>query len=306
MGRPKVTQSRLLNCHIFILNCFFPVFLKSMKQLLTSKIRLQQQFEGFLNTPPIWQGSDFGITQFEMPIENDLHYTGEQLPENLYLGKRAERFLEDVLNQSDRYEVLASNIQIIENKRTIGELDFIVYDNFKKQTIHLEQVCKFYVYDSSLYKDTDRWIGPNRKDSLQQKLDKLTSHQFPLLYHPITQNILLKLGIEPENIIQQTCFKAFCFLPLGATANEGLKDINPSTAVGHYLSYNDFVELASQESQYYIPKKIDWAITPEVQESWFTFSQISEQLSSFNKEKRAPLVWQKKDHEYLRFFVVSW
>lgn len=276
-----------------------------MKGENTSENRLQQQFEGFIKTSPLWEGHRFGITQFAMPKQTEPIFNGEVLSNKLYLGKRAERFLEDFLNQSKRYDVLASNIQIIDDKKTLGELDFIIYDNQKQQHIHLEQVYKFYVYDPRFIKETDRWIGPNRKDSLQEKIDKLNLHQFPLLRHPTTQKILGDLNISTKNIAQQVCFKAHCFVPKGM-APKDVNSINPKSISGYYTSYTNFIKTESKNAQYVIPKKIDWSIAPQNAQSWCSFSEICDQLGSYFKEKRAPLVLMKDGDTYQRMFVVWW
>ena len=45
--------------------------------------------------------------------------------------------------------------------------------------IHLEIVYKFYLYDNTIgTSEIDHWIGPNRNDSLREKLEKLKSKRF--------------------------------------------------------------------------------------------------------------------------------
>jgi hypothetical protein len=40
---------------------------------------------------------------------------------------------------------LYENIQVIEDKKTIGEIDFIIEDKNTKQVIHMELAYKFYL-----------------------------------------------------------------------------------------------------------------------------------------------------------------
>ncbi len=72
-------------------------------------------------------------------------------------------------------EIIGQNIQVIENKITISELDCLILDNHKP--VHIEIVYKFYLYDESLTgNEIDKWIGPNRNDSLKHKITKLNTN----------------------------------------------------------------------------------------------------------------------------------
>ena len=72
--------------------------------------------------------------------------------------------------------MLYENVQIIEDKKTIGEIDFIIENITTKQLIHMELAYKFYLFDPTISSETvNNWIGPNRNDSLKEKLEKLAS-----------------------------------------------------------------------------------------------------------------------------------
>ena len=86
------------------------------------------------------------------------------------------------------------------------------------------------------------WIGPNRKDSLIYKLDKLKDKQFPLLYKPETQSYLESLGLKISEIQQRLVFKAQLFLPLKFFEID-ISPLNPNCVNGFYLSYSEIDEL---------------------------------------------------------------
>ncbi len=50
----------------------------------------------------------------------------EKLERIFVLGKRVEAFFEHQIQQSEDYLLKISNLQIIQNKKTLGELDFII------------------------------------------------------------------------------------------------------------------------------------------------------------------------------------
>ena len=129
--------------------------------------------------------------------KKDTVYFGE-LPENLMLGKRVERFFSYQLKSQKRFTILKENIQIYNDKITIGELDCLLLENHKPK--HVEVVYKFYLYDHSVGKtELEHLIGPNRKDTLTQKIEKLKLKQLPLLHKIETHEILTKMGYEAIN-----------------------------------------------------------------------------------------------------------
>ncbi|NNE55424.1 MAG: DUF1853 family protein [Flavobacteriales bacterium] len=89
------------------------------------------------------------------------------------LGKRFEGFLEFFFDQHPRFRIEASGFQLAGNGRTVGEIDFIVRDLAVDEVFHLEVACKFYLS----FKNSpswNLWVGPNGKDRLDIKMNKLS------------------------------------------------------------------------------------------------------------------------------------
>ena len=146
--------------------------------LLTKQI--QQHFDGFLQTPCLWKNNAvFDLQQFE--IEPKSSAINIEIDKKLRLGKYIERFVSFQVSEDKNCKIISENIQIQQDKITLGELDCILLKEMKP--IHLEVVYKFYLYDDTLGEtEIDHFIGPNRKDSLFEKLTKLKEKQLPLLY----------------------------------------------------------------------------------------------------------------------------
>jgi hypothetical protein len=273
--------------------------------------RVARQFEGFLNTPALWKNYFQEIQQFELPEINDpLQKTiAEDLPSlstNFVMGKRVERFFEWLIRQNQGYKLLAENMQISRNKITLGELDFLLKDLINQQVYHVEMVYKFYVYDPSFTAENQRWIGPNRKDTLLQKTKKLKKKQFPLLFKPETKELLSSLNLNAEEVLQQSCFKANLFVP-GELQNKPFSEINSDCIAGIWLHFKEFKTSNYKSFQYYAPKKQDWPILPHHGETWFNHSEIIRQIEILFENKKAPLIWVKKPgNNYERLFVVWW
>ena len=263
---------------------------------------LTLQYLGFLNTPNLWlDTSDFGLQQFELiPTVSDVTDLGEH---KLRLGKLVERFVSLQLQQDKSISILADNLQIQDNRITIGEIDCLIQQN--KQPIHLEIVYKYYLYDETTgSSEIDHWIGPNRKDSFTQKLAKLKEKQLPLLYHNCTKTVLEKLNIQIEEIQQRVCFKAQLFVPL-QKQNHTFKSINSSCIKGFYIKQNEVQQFA--DCQFYIPKKLDWLIDIPTHQLWQTYDAFLEELTPQLNQNTAPLCWIKKANGNTeKCFVVWW
>jgi hypothetical protein len=114
--------------------------------------------------------------------------------------------------------VAFENIQIVEEQKTIGEIDFIIENIKTKQLIHLELTYKFYLFDPNLSSETiNNWIGHNRNDSLKEKLERLKTKQFPLLYHNCTKSTLHT--IEINEVSQPLYLLVSLFIPYKYKAN---------------------------------------------------------------------------------------
>ncbi|MDT0648996.1 DUF1853 family protein [Autumnicola edwardsiae] len=266
-----------------------------------------QQVLGFLATPPLWKHTLFGLSQFDFP--KDILITDPAaIPDFPYsiLGKRMESAFEALINISADYEVLASNIQIHTNKITVGELDFLLKSISRNQQYHVELVYKFYVYDPSIKKELERWIGPNRKDSLLQKVKKLKEKQFPLLYKHETIDYLSAFQVNPKKLKQEVCFKANLFLPKLLKQLE-TGEINPECIAGYWIHSENFCGEEYEKYWFYSPKKQQWPVHPQYAENWHSYEVIKKQVDYFIGCKRSPLLWMKKNEsEFELFFVVWW
>ncbi|MDT0643978.1 DUF1853 family protein [Zunongwangia sp. F363] len=271
-------------------------------------MNIQKQFKGFLSTPPLWDNGNFlGLKQFNLPVAE----IPQEILQNLHssrsiLGKRVENFFEFLINNTSRYKVLLSNIQIHQEKIKLGEIDFLLKDLQEEKPYHIELVYKFYVYDPSFEDELHRWIGPNRRDSLLQKVQKLRERQFPLLFRPETGNLLKSAKLKAGNIHQQVCFKANLFLPKQFNYKK-IAHLNKACIAGYWINFDAFKGEEYEKHKFYSPKKQDWPVNPSYGRTWVTYEQIQLQIASFISREKAPLVWMKKgDETYERFFVVWW
>ena len=98
----------------------------------------------------LWTDSQFGLKQFVLPFVEVDYDTLSLIPTNLRLGHQVEHIYLELLKASTAYEVIAHSIQLIENKQTLGELDYIIQSNETNEIIHIELAYKFYLLDPSM------------------------------------------------------------------------------------------------------------------------------------------------------------
>ena len=240
----------------------------------------------------------FELNQLELP-KLELF----ELPTNVRLGHLVEKIVAELIKQSHNYRLEYENVQLIDQKRTIGEIDFIIKDLKTNTHIHLELAYKFYLYDPTISSNPiHNWIGPNRRDSLSQKRHKLREKQLPLLNHSITKSILKDVDVDNTN--QAVCFLASLFIPYKFKGN--LPAGYQSAVKGYYLDYATFEQLDEIGKVYHIPTKKSWGIDPCENTEWADFNSVKDLVLMSIQEKQAPLCWQKYNDEYVSFFIVWW
>lgn len=273
------------------------------------KYRQILQLEGFVSNTYLEIASDWvNLTSFKLPKisvnQSDTSY--QLISEYLRLGNRLERYFAFVVEQSRQYRVVLQNFQIVEHKKTIGELDFILQDTQTDELLHVELGGKLYLYDPIFEREIDRWVGPNRKDSLVQKVEKLKNEQFPLLFHPKTVQLLAEKGIDVTKIQQKICLKVRLFLPKDRYGFELPPFVEPHNIKGYYITWKEFQDSYYAGYQYFIPEKQDWIVHPKYGEVWFNYQEIKGLIAEMYQSSQNPLIWLKKEHEYETFFVVNW
>ena len=216
---------------------------------------------------------------------------------------QAEACFKEYLKQSKEFDLLAANLQIQGEKETLGELDFIVKNLKTGENIHIELACKFYLFHENKSKEVEQnWVGPNRKDSLSEKLEKLKLKQFPLLKASETIQKLNELRIEKPTS-QAVCLKAFLFIPKYLKPESFPKNYE-DCIVGHYVKATDFVK--EESALYAIPTKKEWILPVNALKNWYTFLEIKPLVDEQLKLNKSPLIYKKTPHKLECFFVVWW
>ena len=263
---------------------------------------IQKRYDGFLQTHCLWKNNTILDLQ-QFIIASKSSKINVTIDEKLRLGKYIERFVSYELSQNFAIEIVSENIQIQKDKITLGELDCII--TIDKKPIHLEVIYKFYLYENSVGNDEiEHFIGPNKKDSLIEKLIKLKEKQLPLLYSNECENYLESIHLSSKEIEQQVYFKAQLFIPFNKDKIEFLK-INKNCVVGFYINKKELQQFSN--CKFYIPTKKDWLVIPHKNVSWQSYAEYTKEVTIILERSFSPLCWLKKQNgEIEKFFLVWW
>ena len=263
---------------------------------------LQHLNLGFLKTPSLWNSNSvLGLDQLQIPNDNIILFR-RTLNKKLRLGLLAEQFVFNHLEQFEDCRILAENVQIRKGKQTIGELDALIELN--KERIHLEIVYKFYLYDETLgASEIEHWIGPNRNDSLKEKIAKLKNKQLPLLYSSECKLNLEELDLHNKSFQQRVLFKAQLFIPYQKSIT--CSQLNKNCINGFYIHKEQLDDFNSCE--FYIPSKLDWFLDADNSVYWLNMETFKNDVEVFIEQSKSPLIWIKKpDGTLLKSFLVWW
>lgn len=272
--------------------------------MFTPEEQIWLQFLGFMTAKSPLELSMHNVGNFVVEPDKIPSHYDESISDSLMLGKRAERFLSFYLKQHPQYEILAENVQIINEKETIGELDFLLKHS-TKGLLHLEMACKFYLYNLNAISIDKTWCGPNNRDFLSLKKQKMQEHQFPLLHDVRTQQVLNSLKLDPKMIKQMLLFQNFCFLPADFDAiQDGVDKTNCS---GIWINKDTFETLSFDRELFFLPKKTNWLIDPIYNREWHLLEAVKPDVQSELTKKNSPMLWVlHPDGRTERWFIVWW
>ena len=145
------------------------------------------------------------LSHFSLNISKDKPIATPILP----LGKYAEKLIAFYFKAHSGYELFGANIQLIKDKITLGELDFLLRNLATEENIHLEFALKYYLLVNERGKQI--YLGPSTKDRLSKKLAHLKNHQLRLLekHKRLLPSSLQKIDFRAEYSIKGCLFYPF-------------------------------------------------------------------------------------------------
>lgn len=272
-----------------IRNVSNPIF-RDLIALLWSKTVFNEEFPNELCFKPP-QLTLKELIQWTESLKNiEEHLDASKLP----LGKYAEKLLQIFFEQHPSFQLLAHNIQLVKDKETVGEIDFLLHDLKNEKHIHLEFALKFYL--KTRCKGKEIFIGPNVKDTLGRKCQKLINSQSQLLN---SHADLLSADLQNTIFHPKIWMKGVRFYPY--QANE-----NYTHSQAWWLNIKN-IELLDQSGFTFecIKQKKDW-IFPYFKAIAIDFETLKLETEKYFTQKRnALMLVRKKGEEVLdRGFIM--
>lgn len=265
-----------------------------------------QHYLGFYNTPPLWIKKQFGVSQFEFPVIRFADFVPREIPKKLRLGHKMEYVFQQLLEHSATYQVVCSNVVVKDASRTIGELDYILQNRVTKAYIHIELTYKFYLINPAISEPIHRLMGPNKKDMVFTKLEKLKTEQFQLPYTNEARTLLEAYNIPVDALEHEACFKAQLFIPYG-NSRVSIRPMNLNCIAGYWIPFDAFNSPTFAKYTYYIPYKIDRVLHPHEEVEWISHYQILLEVNLRMIKQNSPMLWVRKpDATIEKCFVVWW
>ncbi|MGM8885200.1 DUF1853 family protein [Psychrobacter sp. 1U2] len=134
------------------------------------------------------------------------------------------------------YETLASNIQLYNDKQTVGELDLILYNHYEQQTEHWELAIKFFM--GSYPFAPENWVGINSNDNLERKMTYMQNKQFRSIWVDTESHGRVKID-KRYGVI-----KGRFFLPINYTNFTYADWLEPTFPMHKWCDINDETNLS--------------------------------------------------------------
>jgi hypothetical protein len=230
------------------------------------------------------------------------------------LGLRFEHLWHFLLTEDPALDLVAHNLPVRENGRTLGEFDCLYYCHQRQQHYHLELAVKFFLSDRQNSQNGDHsqwheWLGPDSKDRLDLKVEHLCHKQIRLSDLPAAIAELNKLGIDrPAREIE---IKGHLFQarhdPLPAPLG-----FHQSSTLSHWVHCKDLASILSEGSDecYRLLSKPEWlgAKRREDHPDWMNAAQMTAWLQQhFQQGTRSQLLvaFDRRGCESRRFFLTA-
>ena len=153
------------------------------------------------------------------------------------LGVYFESLWHFFLAQDPEVELVAHNLPVTSDGRTLGEFDCIYFCRRRQRHVHLELAVKFYLGwrdapDKVSVSDWSDWLGPELRDRLDLKISHLLQRQIRLGEREPARQLLHKLGIH--DLQREIEIKGYLFRPFRVSLPPPAA-FNPGRALNNWL-----------------------------------------------------------------------
>lgn len=170
------------------------------------------------------------------------------------LGFYFEQLYACLLTDLLQWPILARNLQIRQERCTLGELDFLVLNPHTGAVEHHEIAVKFYLGHRNTTSGAVLWYGPNSRDRLDLKTAHLLQHQIRLPTLSPARCQLEALGIA-QVPVPRIFMPGYLFQPMGSRVRMP-QQVEPAVEAGHWCHAGEIPE--QMEPGWIVLQKPHW------------------------------------------------
>lgn len=265
------------------------------------KERFNKDLHWLFDSAPLM---DKSLLDFSRPSFLQPQFDSKEVKTELYdfivgknlkmLGPYFEGLWQFYLENSNDTELIDQNLQVINDKQTLGEFDFIYFDRTNKSHIHLEVSIKYYLGVPGLnnalgeVSEMSAWIGPNKNDRLDKKFYKLKDHQSKLSEAEVAKEILLARGVS--EVQSQVCLLGYLFYPYEQAMSPPENSFSAHNR-GTWISLTEFSKSRLNKYFWKIIEKPFWLSQPyEDRNSVLTLEEVTGKISAVFSIKNYPIL----------------
>ena len=230
------------------------------------------------------------------------------------LGLYFESLWHFFLAQDDAVDLVAHNLPVRQEGRTLGEFDILYFCRRRNCHVHLELAVKFYLGRASGEgrggaKAWRHWLGPDARDRLDIKMERMLGHQIRLGATPAAQPLLASLGVE--QLAREIEIKGYLFRPL-------FSDLAPPPVLNRNQRFHPWLPLTALAEApreiiadgYQVLPRAHWLSAAHLSpaQSLLSLSELEQVLKGEMNQRPGPRLVAALDRngdEIERFFVTS-
>jgi hypothetical protein len=229
------------------------------------------------------------------------------------LGVYFEQLWHFFLQEDPDIELMAHNLPVVDEGKTLGEFDCLYYSHERDCHVHLELAVKYFLGRQRLANRHDpkgyanEWLGPDNRDRLDTKTDQLLQRQIQLSEQTPAKAALHDLGID--KLTKEIALKGYLFQPKFAAPP-------PPPGYNHDCRLNVWVTCSQLRSHcdslttqsYLLVTKMKWLCSAHLHQpkEALNMEQLQNQVMRHFDDDTYPLLIATLDRygaETARFFV---
>ena len=266
-----------------------PLFPAEVDWLLNSPVLMQPSAHPAILSYPLENLPSDGVNSHKMGADagfKDRFQTLLFKRRTTRLGIRYETLWQCLYRELPEYQVLATNLQVQDEGRTIGEYDIIYSIPTTEQFFHLELAIKFYLGTPGSTGDWYDWLGPDKVDQLGRKMKLMFDRQIKLSDTAPGRTVLQSLP-RADHIInwhKEILLQGYLFYPWQHPC-EPPAHANPEHLRGDWLTVSQLSEYLTHKpcQSFQIPPRQQWMGLQGLNtstETMISAKQLQEEISA--------------------------